>query len=68
MREPILIEQTAKRWKTVQAVGVGLLLFGLLLMPTILGGAGHPYAVAMMLTTGVSTWITGRIGGWWHSG
>ena len=40
MRQPILIELTAKQWKAVEAAGVGLLLLGLLSRPRFVRIAG----------------------------
>jgi uncharacterized membrane protein HdeD (DUF308 family) len=61
MTEPVLIEQTAKRWKRLQLIGVVTCLFGLLLMFTPVRGVGIGLAIIGLGVLGHVRYKT-----WWH--
>lgn len=63
MTEPVLIEQTAKRWKRLLLIGVALCLLGLLLMMTSLRGVGIVLAIIGLGLVGYS-----RFNAWWRHG
>lgn len=63
---PDVIEETGKRWKRQQILGVcGVLLGGLVAMV----GAGETWALVLGVTmagTGLVVYMAARIGAWWH--
>jgi zinc-ribbon domain len=56
------IEQTAKTWKAVQALGVLMIAAGIPI-GAIYSYWGWPTAIA-----GVNIWLFGRICAWWENG
>jgi len=73
---PTLIEQTAKRWKSVQILGAVLMLLGLVLGLVFLyttkvsDSSVRPVLACLVpfLVAGVSVYVVGRVGAWWHHG
>lgn len=65
-----LIEQTAKNWKKVQAVGIVLMLLAPVSMLVIAytSSADVFLAVVPLLVLGVVVHLVGRFGAWWHHG
>lgn len=61
--QPILTEATGKRYKAMQAIGVGGMLVGLIVA---IGGGGIYGAVLMAL--GLAVFAAGRWNAWWHHG
>ena len=62
MTTPHLIEQTAKRWKLVQLVGVLVACVG----ASLLWAWPWPARCAMLFV--IATYITGRMLAWWNHG
>lgn len=68
VEKPTVIEQTGKHWKRYQAFGIGAMVVGVLLLPSIMPEGGYPHFVAAILIAGVGSWLYGRVGAWWHHG
>ena len=77
----VQIEQTAKRWKAMQAIGWALLLAGVALMVLIIWSIhGDPRSLDLLLSDwrlwpgivlmaiGALTEAAGRFLAWWHHG
>jgi DNA-directed RNA polymerase subunit N (RpoN/RPB10) len=70
-----LIEQTHKRWKVYELVGVPLLLLGVVALCVVFGTVNDRGVLllgsvicVMLIATGLIMWAVGRLGGWWHHG
>jgi hypothetical protein len=59
----VVIEQTGKKWKAIQAVGVVAMLVGIGLMVTV---PGYPSIGFSVIACCIAAY--GRIGAWWHHG
>ena len=59
----VLIEMTAKKWKTASATGSAFVGIGLVVAMEANGTAG-----GVMLFVGIVVLIYARIGAWWHHG
>ena len=64
---PIVTEQTGKQWKCYKALGVVLVVSGVLTFRTVTGPAGQNFALWLLLT-GVWAFYLGRFGAWWYHG
>lgn len=69
-RGPQLIEQTEKRWKLCELIGVLMIFSG---FATAFFGAGfHSVLVAAFglatMLFGIGPYVIGRFGAWWHHG
>ncbi len=68
--KPQVTEQTAKRWKLAQLVGVLLIVAGSvagMIAAQSESATGSGFAVLAFLF-GLPTWIAGRFGAWWYHG
>lgn len=65
-QSPVLIEQSAKKWKAVQLAGGIAIIVGLLLGMTVRSGLGV-FGVALALV-GIIAFVYGKIARWWHHG
>lgn len=63
MFEPVIVEQTAKRWKAIQAGGVAGMLCGLLSL-----ALGWYVLAGVLLVWGLGAYIYSRVGRWWNHG
>jgi RNA polymerase subunit RPABC4/transcription elongation factor Spt4 len=71
---PQLIEQTSKKWKAVQVIGVPLALIGIVV--AMLTARGHTGLEAttgfwiglVIACIGAGVALAGAIGAWWHHG
>lgn len=77
-----LIEQTAKRWKLVQLIGAGIILFGIVLVVValvlVVNGLGwhrtpsfvNPFLWIGYVSMGVGLVVVtvGLVAAWWHHG
>jgi hypothetical protein len=62
-RQPMVIEQTSKQWKAIQAAGASGMILGLLLMlarPSLITVGCCAFAIVVT--------IFGRLGAWWDHG
>lgn len=74
-RNPVTIQQTAKKYKAIQGIGVGIILLGALLAGGIMSATStatgeHAAAITGILVCGVG-FVTLAIGAalsWWHHG
>lgn len=68
--KPVIIEQTAKRWKVIQLAGAGVCLVGIALTALAISLFSSPLAIAaaMICAGGLGTIITGRTLAWWYHG
>ena len=68
--KPVIIEQTAKRWKVIQLAGAGVCLVGVALtaLAISLFNSTLAIAAAVVCAGGVGTIITGRTLAWWYHG
>ena len=60
--QPVTIQQTSKPYKGAEAVGVALLILGLV------STAWHLAMGAVVALVGLTLWISARLGAWWHNG
>jgi len=60
------IQQTAKKWKALQAIGAVALIIGLVAM----FASAPDVTTAAIITTsaGLILYLVGRIAAWWHHG
>jgi len=70
MDEPMIIEQTAKRWKAIQLAGVLSIIVG---MAAVCGAimsqsAGLIYTAAILPAFGIVVTAYWSIMAWWHHG
>jgi hypothetical protein len=70
MDEPMIIEQTTKRWKAIQLAGVLSIIVG---MAAVCGAimsqsAGLIYTAAILPAFGIVVTAYGSIMAWWHHG
>jgi uncharacterized membrane protein HdeD (DUF308 family) len=70
MDEPMIIEQTAKRWKAIQLAGVLSIIVG---MAAVCGAimaqsADLIYVAAILPVIGIIVTAYGSIMAWWHHG
>lgn len=71
MARPVTIEQTGKRHKTIQLIGVLLIVIGMVSCMAGVRGDSEPTAAivgAGMAIVGLVLWFAGRIGAWWGHG
>jgi hypothetical protein len=64
---PAQVEQTAKRWKGMQAVGAGIAAAGIVWVATTIGDEPHPASLAL-IGVGLTIAIVGSIIAWWRHG
>jgi hypothetical protein len=64
MERPVLIEATAKKYKSVQVLAAAFIVFGL---AALFAGAGTLITVGLFLV-GLGALTYGRFGAWWHHG
>lgn len=62
-QQPMLIEQTAKKWKKLRLIGVLVFIFGGVL--ALVAQNGFTLTLPF-IGAGIYAW--GRFGGWWHHG
>lgn len=71
---PQLIEQTAKKWKVIQVIGVVVALCGIVFAMLGARGQNGPEATPrfwiglVIACIGAGVAIAGAIGAWWHHG
>lgn len=61
----VTTEQTGKRYKAIQLMGTFLAIIGAILLtvdPTLAAGG------SLCLFIGLTLFLIGRVGGWWHHG
>ncbi|MHC4064360.1 MAG: hypothetical protein ACYSUI_07655 [Planctomycetota bacterium] len=69
-QRPVVVEQTAKRWKLLQGLGVLGLVCGC--VPLFLGFGLESSVMRVFggiaMATGLTSYIVGRSMAWWHHG
>jgi len=68
MNQVQTIEKTSKKWKSVQLVGVLLLLLSPVMCVGLVQSHEPPAVGAVMFLAGTTLWLVGRIGAWWNHG
>jgi hypothetical protein len=66
-----VVELTAKRWKGLQAAGIGALLLGVVMCVGSVSGegsAGTVTAATLLMVAGAATVLVARLLAWWHHG
>lgn len=72
-RKPVLIEQTAKKYKAIRAIGI-LILLGSVVIGVLSAdeyGAGEGWGTVLTATgcvTGIIVFGVGVVLSWWHHG
>ena len=68
--KPVIIEQSAKKWKAIQLAGAGVCLIGVMLTGLAISLFSSVWAIAAAIVCagGLGTIITGKTLAWWHHG
>lgn len=70
VEKPVVIEQTAKKWKAIQAAGLVVVVIaaGIYVLGMRLESQGVMLTGVGVLTIGIGVHWTGRAIAWWHHG
>lgn len=67
-KKPQLVEQTSKRFKALQALGVLAIIVGVIWLIVAVQTESETGWPGLLLILGVPAWISGRVLGWWFHG
>lgn len=66
-QSPILIEQTSKKWKSIELVSWVVIIFGIVSYFTAIGKNSSLSDISLVcLIIGIIGAIIGRFGSWWN--
>lgn len=68
--KPVLIEQTAKKWKKIQAAGMALVVIAAVLGVFAMRSQSEPLILSGLATfvAGIVVYYVGDLAAWWHHG
>jgi protein-S-isoprenylcysteine O-methyltransferase Ste14 len=64
--KPTIIEQTAKKWKGAQLVGVLLLLLGFMQSIVLMDPSRPSQTGPLLILIGLTLYLAAKAGAWWH--
>lgn len=70
MERPVTtVQQTAKRYKAMQAIGVVVLIFGVVACSASTSTGDAPSGISLLMVFGgLMLYLAGRVLAWWHHG